>query len=200
MNGIDPSSEEAEARIDAVLGEYALDAKEVGKIAGWVRDAVEAVAARGGHVRWIEELLAMGRLPAVTVWAKFDTAVVGGSVAPLEVIDFTFGSMRARDEAELAASIGAKLYRLVAGHAEPDSSLRPIAITELHAPSGTEITVIPTDDDVRAAWAEAERIAEEIRTARERGEFPATPGFHCAWCSYREDCPIALRGSGEIPL
>ncbi len=107
----------------------------------------------------------------------------------IEVVDFTFGSKRCASEEGLLAANGTKVYRLVAGACERDQTLRPIRITEFHVPSGEVISVMPTDDDVRAWFREVHQVADSIRQARTHGLFPANPGPHCGWCVWREQCP-----------
>jgi hypothetical protein len=143
--GIDPNSNQAVERIARVAGKHGLTDNDADPLSTWVHDAVAIVLARGGRLRWVEELVAVARTSAFTLWARFDVVVVAGRVAPLEVIDHTFGARRVRSEDELLASVGAHMYRLAAGHAEPDRAVRPIAISESHAPSGSVISVVPDD-------------------------------------------------------
>ncbi len=188
--GLEPGSAASLAVIDRIVDGHGLSGGDRERVRGWVVDAARMVVERGGKLRWIEELFSVERTDVFTLWAKFDVAVVGGALAPLEVIDFTFGKQRVTTPEELASSIGARAYRLAAGHVEPDRSIRPIAITELHAPSCSTITIVPDDAYVVAAWAELKVVAAEIRKARESDAFPATPGRHCGWCAYRDRCPI----------
>lgn len=185
---------------ERVLEEYALGENDLDAAQCWATDAVRFAADRGGQPKWIEELLAMERIPGVTVWGKFDVAVAGGSVAPLEVIDWTFGRARVSGEEELAASWGARLYRLLAGTHEPDTRLRPIAITEVHVPTMSVVTVIPDDDYVRAAFQSVKDLAARIRAAIATGEFPPTTGAHCRFCAHRSACPAVAAGSDAVPL
>ena len=198
--GIDPDSGGALERIEEVTDGYALDDADADKVSGWAVTAARYALDRGGTLRWIESLLVMQRLREIPVWGKFDAAIVGGSVAPLEVIDWKFGRAHARTPEDLAASVGPHVYRLLAGHCEPDATLRPIAITEFHVPSGTEVTISPADDAVEQWWSELKDVAAEIRTAHAADTFPATPGIHCAWCSYRDRCPVAGAVSDQPPL
>lgn len=187
---LEPGSASSIAVIDEIMDRHCLSRVDSERVRIWVIDAARLVVQRGGTLRWVEELFSVERTDLFTLWAKFDVAVVGGALAPLEVIDFTFGARRATTPEELATSIGARAYRLAAGHVEPDRSVRPIAITELHGPSSSTITIVPDDRYVVEAWAQMKAVAAEIRTARETDEFPATPGRHCGWCAYRERCPI----------
>ena len=140
----------------------------------------------------------MVRIPGVTVWGKFDVAVAGGKVAPLEVIDWTFGRRRAANEDELRGALGTIIYRLIAG--AHDVELRPIAITEAHVPSGSILTVVLTDEDVLAGWDRVKRTAAEIQAAIAAAEFPARTGVHCSYCPYRASCPAVAAGSDAVPL
>jgi CRISPR/Cas system-associated exonuclease Cas4 (RecB family) len=79
------------------------------------------------------------------------------------------------------------MLRLVAGH--NDRSRRPIAITEVHVPSMTSLTVVPTDENVMEAWERVCDIATEIRTAIATGKFPAQPGPWCRYCGHVDICP-----------
>jgi putative RecB family exonuclease len=188
--GLEPGSAASLAVIDRIVDGHGLSDVDRERVRGWVVDAARMVVERGGTLRWVEELFSVERTDVFTLWAKFDVAVVGGALAPLEVIDFTFGAHRVTTPEELASSIGARAYRLAAGHVEPDRKVRPIAITELHGPSCSTITIVPDDAYVTDAWAQMKAVAAEIRTARELDEFPATPGRHCGWCAHRDRCPI----------
>jgi hypothetical protein len=196
---IDPGSGEASSVIDRVVEKHCLTGADGGRLRDWVMDAVGVVLDRGGALRWIEELFSVERTSEFTLWAKFDVAIVGGATAPLEVLDLTFGRPRVADADELAETIGARAYRLAAGHAEPDRTIRPIAVTELHAPSRSTITIVPDDNFVREAWTEMKVLASEIRIARESDDFPATPGLHCRWCAYRDCCPVVTSAIDEPP-
>jgi PD-(D/E)XK nuclease superfamily len=187
---LEPGSAASLAVIDRIVDGHGLAGGDGERVRGWVVDAASIALERGGTLRWVEELFSVERTDVFTLWAKFDVAIVGGALAPLEVIDFTFGAHRVTTPEELASSIGARAYRLAAGHVEPDRSIRPIAITELHGPSCSTITIIPDDAYVTDAWAQMKVVAAEIRSARELNEFPATPGRHCRWCGYRDRCPI----------
>ncbi|HXH07170.1 MAG TPA: PD-(D/E)XK nuclease family protein [Vicinamibacterales bacterium] len=140
----------------------------------------------------------MVRIPRVTVWGKFDLAIVGGNVAPLEIIDWTFGRGRAANEAELRTALGTLIYRLIAGAHELE--LRPIAITEVHVPSNSVLTVTPTDEEVIGGWNRLKALAAEISASIDSGEFPARTGVHCSYCPYRASCPAVAAGSGVVPL
>ncbi|MDP9332393.1 MAG: hypothetical protein M3Q30_03645 [Actinomycetota bacterium] len=66
------------------------------------------VVEPGGTLRPVEELFSVERADLLTLWAKFDCAVVDSALALLEVIDFTFGALRVATPEELASSIGAR--------------------------------------------------------------------------------------------
>lgn len=194
---VDPAGPAAAER---VLGDYALDDNDLDAAQCWASDAARFAAARGGQPRWVEELLVMERIAGVAVWGKFDVAIQGGSAAPIEVIDWTFGRARVAGEEDLAASWAGRLYRLLAGTHEPDRRLRPIAITEVHVPTMAAVTMIPDDEYVRAAFQDVKDLAAEIRSAAATGEFPARTGSHCRFCPHRAACPAIASGSDAVPL
>jgi putative RecB family exonuclease len=197
--GVEPHGHRAAVLVGEIAERHGLSDADVERVCGWVCWAAAQVLGRGGRLRWVEELVAVERTAAFTLWAKFDVVVAGGALAPLEVIDYTFGARRVRSPEELAQSVGARAYRLAAGHAEPDRKVRPVAVTEMHVPSGTAITIVPDDGFVREAWAQMHEVAREIRVARAAGDFAPTPGRHCGWCDYRDRCPVVGSSTDEAP-
>jgi hypothetical protein len=186
------SADNRYALISRALGAFDISTDLRGTLAGYAAEAEDFARNRGGHFRWIEEFKCMechsGVLKNVTLWAKPDLAILDGYIAPLEVIDWTFGKPRVESADELVGNLSTSMLRLVAGH--NDRSRRPIAITEVHVPTMTSITVVPTDEDVMAAWERVCDIATEIRTAIATGEFPAQPGPWCRYCGHVDICPV----------
>lgn len=178
------------ARVGVALSAFDISQDLRGTLAGYAAEAESFARNRGGHLTWIEEFKSMecyGGALNVTLWAKPDLAIMGGYIAPLEVVDWTFGKPRVESADELLGSLSTAMLRLVAGH--NDRQQRPIAITEVHVPSMTSITVVPTDEDVMTAWERVCEIATEIRTAIATGEFPAQPGPWCRYCGHVDICP-----------
>src|SRR5207249_11388850 len=132
----------------------------------WVVTAAKWAYERGGQLQWIEQLIGVDRNPNFVLWGKTDAAIVGGDLVPIEVVDWTFGRQRFDRPEQFRQSLPARIHRLCAGHAAPDRSARPIAVTEMHVPSGTSMTVVHTDEDVRSAWGDMKRYAAEIAAAR----------------------------------
>src|SRR4051812_31663831 len=159
--------EQMERVVSRVLDGYGLGRAARERVKAWALEAADIATSRGGALRWIEEMMTMVRIPGVTVWGKLDVAIAGGSAAPLEIIDWTFGRARVPDEDALRASLGTAIYRLIAGVHEPD--LRPIAVTEVHVPSGSMITVTLSDEEVIAGWERVKRTGAAIRDAIEAG-------------------------------
>jgi hypothetical protein len=190
--------EQIEQTVRTVLDGYGIGRAARERAEAWAIEAADIATSRGGTLRWIEELKAMVRIPGVTVWGKLDVAVAGGSAAPLEIIDWTFGRTRAANADALRESLGAVIYRMIAGVHEPD--LRPIAISEVHVPSGSVITVTLTDEEVTLGWERIKRTARTIREATASGTLPARPGTHCTFCQYRVSCQAVAAGSDAVPL
>ena len=177
--------------IGKALGAFDISDDLRGQLAGYAADAALFARSRGGRLAWIEDFIAMechsGPLRNVTLWARPDLAIFGGYIAPLEVIDWTFGKPRVETAAELLQALSTSMLRMVAGH--KDRGSRPIAITEVHVPSMTVITTVPTDEDVMRAWDRVCEVAAEIREAIATGEFPAQPGPYCRYCGHLDICP-----------
>lgn len=190
--------ERMEKIVGTVLDGYGLGRAARGRVEAWALEAADIATSRGGKLRWIEEMMTMVRIPGVTVWGKLDVAIAGGSTAPLEIIDWTFGRARVTDEGALRDSLGTAIYRLIAGVHETD--LRPIAVTEVHVPSASIMTVTLTDEEVIVGWERLKRTAAAIRKAIDAGAFPARPGTHCSYCQYRVSCPAVAAGSDAVPL
>jgi len=190
----------ASKAIDEVLDTYGLAAEDRDAAEQLAAAAVYLVAARGGDVRWVEQLLLLERIPRVSIYAKLDLAIVGGRIAPLEVIRWTFAGSPVRSDAELGAAPATVVARLAVGVNEPSPLLRPIAITEVDLVATTARTVVLSDREVRAAYQRVKDAAAVICEARERGGFPARPGAHCLSCPWRVSCPAVAADSDAVPL
>ncbi len=196
--GIDPTSARGAEVIESVVSGYGLNDGDAENAAYWASDAARWALERGGQLRWIEDLLCFRR-SGVALWAKSDVAVVGGSHSPLEVIDIKTGAWAETPEA-LEASTEAMVSRCVAGGCEPDQTLRPIAVTQWHAPTAQEVVIWPSNSQVHDWWFKIKGTAEEIRAARANNLFPATTGTHCHNCKFRQCCPAFRAFDDQLPL
>jgi len=55
--------------------------------------------------------------------------------------------------------------------------------------TGEKVTTTRTDAQLKKAKTEVEKIVKQMKS----GDFKASPGRHCSWCSFREICPYAFK-------
>lgn len=187
-SGMAPDSPQVREMIEQVMARHALTPEEAKTMTLRVIWAVRYAWARKGTFRWLGEEHVLERIPGATVQAHFDVAVVNGKVAPIEIIHWVFGGRRRETSDELKYSVGASINRLVASALEPDTNLRPIAVTEVHVPSGTAVTAVPDDPQLVGAYLWIEDQAHLIHEYGERHAFPGKPGHQCATCEYGNVC------------
>jgi CRISPR/Cas system-associated exonuclease Cas4 (RecB family) len=197
--GSDPATDPRSPEIAReVIVQFGLPVRKVDGLLDGVLEAAMLAYARRGRVDRVESLESMLRIPAATVWGKFDAVVVDGNEAPVEVIDWTFGRARAHRATDLLTDMGTMLYRLIAGDVYQDQAARPIAITQVAVmPTPTALTVKMTREDVEAAWLGVKAAIEAVRLAIDTGNFPPRPGNHCAYCPFRGSCAAAAPGAGS---
>jgi hypothetical protein len=188
--------EGAKRACEKALAESHLDATQAKDLTDLASNAVDLARARGGRLKWIEQLVSSDRVPGLRVWGRLDVLVDAGQVAPLEVIDWTFGRRRYMSAEDLATSSGTILYTLIAGGCTPRS--RPIAVTDVHVPSLTQTTAVLTPDEVLDGVERIQARADEIRQAIATNAFPPNPGPHCDWCDFQSICPVA--GSVRVAI
>nr|WP_217913096.1 PD-(D/E)XK nuclease family protein [Miltoncostaea marina] len=200
----DPATDERAADIGrAVLSEYALAPRRIEALVEPIVLAAQLAFARRGRIEYVESLVKMLRVPDATVWGKFDAVVVGGTAAPIEVIDWTFGRARASRSTDLLGDMGTMIYRLIAGDLFPNAAVRPIVVTQVAiAETLVPISIEMTNADVVNSWNQVKAAIDEIRLAIDTADFPPRPGNHCAFCPYRESCHASAPGSklDEVPL
>lgn len=183
-----PNSPEVRPMIEAIMLKHGLTAEESQTMTLRVVWAVYYARSRKGTFRWVGETHVLERIPGANVRADFDVAVENGKVAPLEIIHWVFGDHRIESSEELKFSLGAAINRLVASALEPDTNLRPIAVTEVHVPSGTAVTAVPEDPQVVGAYLWIEDQAHQIHECEEHKAFPGRPGAQCTACAYASAC------------
>ncbi|HEY9857461.1 MAG TPA: PD-(D/E)XK nuclease family protein [Stenomitos sp.] len=186
--GMAPDSPQVRTMIEEIMARHELTVEETQTMLLRVIWAVRYALSRKGGFRWIGEEHLLERIPGATVRANFDVAVIGGKVAPIEIIHWVFGGQRLETSDELKYSVGAAINRLVASALEPDTGMRPIAVTEVHVPSGTAVTAVPDDPQLIGAYLWIEDQAQMIHECEEKHAFTGRPGSQCAACEYAGNC------------
>lgn len=174
--------------IEQIMRRHELTPEETQTMTLRVIWAVRYAWSRKGDFRWIGETHVLDRIPGATVRAHFDVAVLNGKLAPIEIIQWVFGGEWKATSEDLKYSVGAAINRLVASALEPDTGMRPIAVTEVHVPSGLAVTAVPDDPQIIGAYLWIEDQAHLIHACEEKKAFPGRPGAQCATCEYDTAC------------
>lgn len=186
--GLSPDAAQVRPLIEAIMAKHGLTAEETQTMTLRVIWAVRYAWSRKGNFRWVGETHELERIPGAKVRATFDVAVENGKGGPIEILHWVFGGKRTETNEELKYSVGAAIYRLVASALEPDTSLRPISVTEVHVPSGSAVTAVPDDPQIIGAYLWIEDQAHLIHECEEKKSFPGRPGAQCAECAYGSAC------------
>lgn len=187
-SGLVPDSPQVRQVIEQIMARHELTREETQTMTLRVIWAVRYAWSRKGLFRWVGETHVLDRIPGASVRAHFDVAVVNGKVAPIEIIQWVFGGERKQNSEGLKYSVGAAINRLVASALEPDTGLRPIAVTEVHVPSGMAVTAVPDDPQIIGAYLWIEDQAHQIHACEDKKAFPGRPGAQCASCAFGADC------------
>jgi len=162
----------------------------------WVLWAVNLVRLRHGCVVAVEQSVRSRPLHGVTLSGRFDLVISDGGVAPLELLDWSFGRHPKFSRPEqMAADVGISIYRTllaVSQRALPDR----VVISDVHVPGRQVLSVELTREEVLRAWQDIREVRDGIRLVAELGSVEARPGRHCQWCPYQWRCPHALSAAG----
>jgi len=96
------------------------------------------------------------------------------------IVDYKTGKPRSQEDAD--ASLQLSLYALAAREAFGKRADRLIFH---NLENNTAVCTTRNDAELEAAKLRVRKVAEGIA----RGEFPANPKYHCAFCPYRNLCP-----------
>ena len=96
------------------------------------------------------------------------------------IVDYKTGKPRSQEDAD--ESLQLSLYALAAREIWGKRADRLILY---NLENNTPVCSTRTDAELEAAKLRVEEVAERIA----RGEFPSKPGYHCAFCPYRNLCP-----------
>ena len=101
----------------------------------------------------------------------------------IEIIDYKTG--KKPSERELTKSLQLTIYALAANDKNLfNKKLEDINLTFYYLQTPEKITLKKNDEDLIKTKREAVEMIEEIR----KNEFPADPGKHCDFCSFKIIC------------
>ena len=163
----------------------------------WVQWAVDLVRQRHGRVIAVEQRVRASHIDGVTLTGRFDLVLAEGVVAPLELLDWSFGTHPKHESAEaMAADVGTTIYRVLLASSEP-ALPEHVAITDVHVPSGKVLSVQLTKEEVLRTWRDIRKIRDGIRSVAEDGWVEARPGQPCHGCPYQWRCPYSPAAVGQ---
>jgi RecB family exonuclease len=96
------------------------------------------------------------------------------------IVDYKTGKPKSQEDAD--KSLQLSLYALAAKEA---SGLRADRLIFHNLEDNTMVVTSRVAGELEAAQERVRKAAEEIA----EGKFPATPGYHCSFCPYRNLCP-----------
>lgn len=179
------------------------------------RDEAQSVRARGEAAEWVRRYLE--RLdPSTepvgverTVAARTRRLALSGRVdrvddrdGELVVVDYKTGR-RQLDDDDARSSLALALYVLGVRR----TLRRTCHRVELHhLPSGTVAAAEHTEESLARHVERAERTADDIVAATDTYAcgadadevFPPAPGPGCAWCDFRQQCPVGRESSADL--
>ena len=109
-------------------------------------------------------------------------------VAPggqIRVVDYKTGAAP-REVAEARALFQMKFYALALLHLR---GVVPAQLRLVYLADGESLTYQPDEDELRRFERTLDAIWLAIRTAGKTGDFRASPGRSCEWCSHKALCP-----------
>jgi len=154
----------------------------------WVLWADALVRHRGGSVVFVEQSIRTG-IAGIQLSGRLDLVISGGSAAPLELVDWTFGrNPRFASVETMALNLGTSIYRTLLAVAMPE---RPehVLVSDVHVPGRQVLSVELDRGEVHRAFREIQDVRDGMRAAAETGVVDASPGRHCEWCPFQRRCP-----------
>lgn len=137
------------------------------------------------------ELMLEGRIDNMVVRGIIDRLDID-EAGELIVVDYKTG--RAPSEmSEQTRMGGVHFYAFLC---EQLLGRRPAAVKLLHLKEPVSITVVPSEQTIRAMRGRATAVWQAVERACEREDFRPNPGRMCNWCSFHEFCPAQ---GGTLP-
>jgi CRISPR/Cas system-associated exonuclease Cas4 (RecB family) len=178
-----------EDRLATALLSEGVSPEMVASATDWVLWAAELVRLRHGCVAAVEQSVRSRRISGVVLTGRFDVVVSNGGVAPLELIDWSFGRHpKFSRPQQMVSDVGITIYRTLLAVSQPALPER-VVISDVHVPGRQVLSVELSRDEVERAWRDIRGIRDDIRSVAERGYVEARPGPHCNWCPYKWNCP-----------
>jgi PD-(D/E)XK nuclease superfamily len=119
----------------------------------WVLRADALVRQRGGSVVFVEQSIHTG-IAGIQLSGRLDLVISGGSAAPLELVDWTFGrNPRFASVETMALNLGTSIYRTLLAVAMPE---RPdhVLVPDVHVPGRQVLSVELDRREVHRAFRE----------------------------------------------
>jgi DNA helicase-2/ATP-dependent DNA helicase PcrA len=139
------------------------------------KEKVKPLAIEKSFNVWIGGTKFFGRIDRID-------ELSGGGV---EVVDYKTG--QAKDQKFVDKDDQVTFYAIGVKEA---LGFNPKKLTLHFVGTGEKISTTRTEEHFKEAKKEVTGIIKDIKS----GEFKASPGRHCDWCSYRDVCPYAFRG------
>jgi putative RecB family exonuclease len=147
-----------------------------------LRQYFEAAQASGRETVLVERQV-QWEYPDYLLIGKIDRLdrLPGGE---LEVIDYKSGRREVSEE-EVQSSLAMAIYQLIVARQHPGT---PIQATILCLPTGASATVHRTDEELDELEQDLGKVVARLLAET---EYAATPGPHCARCSFERICPVS---------
>jgi superfamily I DNA/RNA helicase/RecB family exonuclease len=178
----------SETELVALFREDLLQAK--------IEDPYQHELYEGQGIEQLRDFLAAAnRAPAPEVLAtekefriKIGSASVVGRIDRIDrlpsggvaIVDYKTGKPRSQEDAD--ESLQLSIYALAA---RDSLGYKPERLVFYNLENNQAMSTTRSEVQLQEAVAKVEDVAEAISA----GEFQATPGFHCAFCAYRNLCP-----------
>jgi DNA helicase-2/ATP-dependent DNA helicase PcrA len=111
---------------------------------------------------------------------RIDTLEDGG----VEIIDYKTGAPKTQKEVDKDQQVS--IYAIAAKEA---LGLDPKILSLYFVETGEKISTTRDEIQLEKTKEHLIEIIEKIKN----GNFEATPGMHCEWCSYKDTCPFAYK-------
>lgn len=191
------SEEEEQVVIDHALRGHDIDPGDRLAVRLAVHDAISLARARGGEAVAVEKN--MRRFlpgPRVTLTGRIDVAL-RHDPRTVEVIDWTFGRPRFRDEDDLRRSPAWALYAQIAWAQLKPRRLRLTEVSLLPVMRTISIEASERGDLAEGSGA-LDEVRAQMQSAIADGDVTPTAGLHCRHCPYGPACPIVSPVAGLV--
>lgn len=102
----------------------------------------------------------------------------------VEIIDYKTGKLK--EQKDVDKDLQTSLY---AWGVRENFNYEPEILTLYFVEEVTKVSSHKTLEQIKEQVAKTEEVVEIMK----KGDFTATPGFHCDWCDYKDLCPFAQK-------